>query len=68
MYNQKTGLFKEDSQSDIMDTENSGETEQIQRTGLMSQRSKREYEVASKDSNVTLGQFDQSRVKMDTEI
>jgi hypothetical protein len=61
MYNKKTGLFKETSQTDITDAETNSEVDQVQRTGLMSQKSRKEYEVASKDSNVTLVQFDQQR-------
>ena len=57
MYNQKTGLFKEASELDQTDEDRDGE--QVQRTGLMSQKSRREYEVASKKSNVTLVEFDQ---------
>ena len=57
MYNQKTGLFKEASELDQTDEDLDGE--QVQRTGLMSQKSRREYEVASKKSNVTLVEFDQ---------
>ena len=60
MYNKKTGLFKESSESNITDAENR-ETDQVQRTGLMSQKSRREYEVASKGGSVTLGQFDERR-------
>eukprot|EP00091_Calanus_sinicus_P016188 TRINITY_DN35454_c0_g1_i1.p1 TRINITY_DN35454_c0_g1~~TRINITY_DN35454_c0_g1_i1.p1 ORF type:complete len:217 (-),score=49.35 TRINITY_DN35454_c0_g1_i1:65-715(-) len=60
MYNKKTGLFKERSESNLTDAENS-ETEQVHRTGLMSQKSRREYEVESMGGSVTLGQFDQRR-------
>ena len=60
MYKKKTGLFKESSASNLTDAENS-ETEQVQRTGLMSQKSKREYEVESMGGSVTLGQFDERR-------
>jgi len=60
MYNRKTGLFKESSESNITDAGDS-ESDQIRRTGLMSQKSRREYEVASREGNVTLGQFDERR-------
>ena len=60
MYNRKTGLFKESSESNITDAGDS-ESDQIRRTGLMSQKSRREYEVASREGHVTLGQFDERR-------
>ena len=60
MYKKKTGLFKEYSEPNLTDAENS-EADQVQRTGLMSQKSRREYEVASRGGSVTLGQFDERR-------
>ena len=60
MYDKKTGLFKESSESNIKDAEDS-EADQVHRTGLMSQKSRREYEVASMGGSVTLGQFDERR-------
>ena len=60
MYKKRTGLFKEVSESNLSDTAGS-ESQQLQRTVLMSQESRKEYEVASKGGNVTLGQFDHRR-------
>ena len=57
MHKQKTGLFKESTVS-TTNSRRSTNDSQAQRTFLMSQESKYEYERASKDNDVTLLQFD----------
>ena len=57
MYKRRIGVFK-----DITDQESEDDTEsdsvQAQRTGLMSQKSRREYEEASRHEEITLAKFD----------
>ena len=60
MHKHKTGLFKEDNFSNAASRRSTSES-QANRTVLMSQESKYEYEVANKDSDVTLLQFDLSK-------
>jgi len=60
MHKHKTGLFKEDNFSNAASRRSTSES-QANRTVLMSQESKYEYEIANKDSDVTLLQFDLSK-------
>ena len=60
MHKHKTGLFKESSYSTANSRRSTSES-QANRTVLMSQESKYEYEAATKDTEVSLFQFDLKR-------
>ena len=65
MHQQKTGLFKKSSNSNINSRRSTNES--LTRTVLMSQESKNEYEKANKEANVTLIQFDLSKTPAESQ-
>ena len=65
MHQQKTGLFKRSSNSNINSRRSTNES--LTRTVLMSQESKNEYEKANKEANVTLIQFDLSKTPAESQ-
>merc|ERR1712038_558169 len=65
MHQQKTGLFKRSSNSNINSRRSTNES--LTRTVLMSQESKNEYEKANKEGSVTLIQFDLSKTPVESQ-